>query len=467
MSTTPAALRESLALLRDVARRAAADLARASARARATSSASDWRRCSPTRRSRCCRRRAISRCWAPRRRHAGADRLRRNPGRDDGARRAVPDDARQHRASDHRRAGHQHARRAQSAARARMRRRDPRSGGKRGRMPELWDGRAAERIADDLVRLASARHCHDAIGATTSRHGTVADVAQMNPRDAADGAIVNALTIDVEDYFQVSAFCRAHPAGVVGRACRAASSATSIASCSCLRMPTSARRSSRSAGSPSATPRWSAGSSTRGHELASHGYEHRRATDQGYGQFLADIRLAKAVLEDIVRRPGQGLSRAQLFGRADATPGRSSASPRPDIATVPACIRSGTTTTARPDAPRFAHEVEQGLLEVPITTVRLLRLELAGGRRRLFPAAALSACRAGRIRRVNAVDRQPAIFYFHPWELDPEQPRVNGPGRKARFRHYVNLERMESAAAAPAGRLPVGSRRPRVPVAPS
>ena len=47
------------------------------------------------------------------------------------------------------------------------------------------------------------------------------------------------------------------------------------------------------------------------------------------------------------------------------------------------------------------------------------------------------------IRRVNIVDRMPAMFYFHPWEVDPEQPRVDGVGAKARFRHYVNLQRME------------------------
>ena len=77
-------------------------------------------------------------------RAAGADRLRRHPGRDDGARRAVPDDAREHRASDHGRAGHQHARRPRSRARA-LRCVDEilRTGGKRGRVPELWDGHAA------------------------------------------------------------------------------------------------------------------------------------------------------------------------------------------------------------------------------------------------------------------------------------------------------------------------------------
>jgi hypothetical protein len=49
----------------------------------------------------------------------------------------------------------------------------------------------------------------------------------------------------------------------------------------------------------------------------------------------------------------------------------------------------------------------------------------------------------GLIRRINVVDAKPAIFYFHPWELDPDQPRVSGPGFKTRFRHYVNLRRVQ------------------------
>jgi hypothetical protein len=52
------------------------------------------------------------------------------------------------------------------------------------------------------------------------------------------------------------------------------------------------------------------------------------------------------------------------------------------------------------------------------------------------------------MRRVNHDDRQPAIFYFHPWEIDPGQPRPEGVGAKSRFRHYVNLERMEGRIAA-------------------
>lgn len=94
-----------------------------------------------------------------------------------------------------------------------------------------------------------------------------------------------------------------------------------------------------------------------------------------------------------------------------------------------------------PNGPRFAHEVRQGLLEVPVATVRMLRSNWpagGGGYFRLLPY------RVSRwsLRRVNAVDGRPAMFYFHPWELDPGQPRVPGPGAKARFRHYLNLEHM-------------------------
>ena len=96
-----------------------------------------------------------------------------------------------------------------------------------------------------------------------------------------------------------------------------------------------------------------------------------------------------------------------------------------------------------PGSHRFVHEVHGGLIEVPIATVRVLRSVLpagGGGYFRLLPY------RISRwsLRRINEVDRQPAMFYFHPWELDPEQPRVTGPGPKARFRHYVNLGHMQS-----------------------
>jgi polysaccharide deacetylase family protein (PEP-CTERM system associated) len=95
-----------------------------------------------------------------------------------------------------------------------------------------------------------------------------------------------------------------------------------------------------------------------------------------------------------------------------------------------------------PDAPRFAYRSRPGLLEVPITTTRFLERNWpagGGGYFRLLPYG-LSKWS---IKRVNEVDQQPAIFYFHPWELDPEQPRVKGADVKTRVRHYLNLHQTE------------------------
>jgi polysaccharide deacetylase family protein (PEP-CTERM system associated) len=95
-----------------------------------------------------------------------------------------------------------------------------------------------------------------------------------------------------------------------------------------------------------------------------------------------------------------------------------------------------------PGAPRFAYRLPNGLLEVPPTTLRVGGRNLpasGGGWFRFFPYAVSRAL----IRRVNAVDGESAVFYFHPWEIDPGQPRVPGTDAKTRFRHYVNLHRTE------------------------
>jgi polysaccharide deacetylase family protein (PEP-CTERM system associated) len=97
-----------------------------------------------------------------------------------------------------------------------------------------------------------------------------------------------------------------------------------------------------------------------------------------------------------------------------------------------------------PDSPRFAHRPtgEHGILELPISTVRFGRHNLpagGGGYFRLFPYV-LSRWL---LRRLNGADQQAGIFYFHPWELDPDQPRQRGIGMTTRFRHYLNLHRME------------------------
>jgi polysaccharide deacetylase family protein (PEP-CTERM system associated) len=263
----------------------------------------------------------------------------------------------------------------------------------------------------------------------------------MSAQFVSDGGMVNALTIDVEDYFQVSAFSAHIPRDTWDTLpCRVEANMDRILA---LLAENNVRATFFTLG-------WIAerypGLVRRlvdaGHELASHGYEHARANEQGYGQFLADIRLAKAVLEDISGAPVKGY-RAPSFSIGPANPWAfdcvADAGYRYSSSVYP--IRHDHY--GAPDAPRFAHEVRPGLLEVPVTTVRALSSNWpagGGGYFRLLPY------RISRwsIQRVNAVDREPAIFYFHPWELDPEQPRVSGPGRKARFRHYLNLKHMES-----------------------
>jgi polysaccharide deacetylase family protein (PEP-CTERM system associated) len=259
----------------------------------------------------------------------------------------------------------------------------------------------------------------------------------MNTRDATAAPIVNALTIDVEDYFMVSAFAAHIPKADWERLpCRVEGNVDRIlellaehgVKATFFTLGWVAER------FPALIRRIVDG----GHELASHGYAHDRATDQGYGQFLADIRLAKAVLEDVAGHPVRGY-RAPSFSVGSANDWAfdciAAAGYRYSSSVYP--IRHDHYGV--PGGKRFAHEVRNGLLEVPVATVRVLRSNWpagGGGYFRLLPY------RVSRwsLRRVNAVDGRPAMFYFHPWELDPEQPRVAGPGAKARFRHYLNLE---------------------------
>ena len=180
-----------------------------------------------------------------------------------------------------------------------------------------------------------------------------------------------------------------------------------------------------------------------GHELASHGYGHLRASDQNLAQFTEDITSSKKLLEDIGGQQVRGY-RAPSFSIGTA-----------NLWALDALLAAGYRYSSSiypiahdhygmPEAPRVAFYPNgtDGLLEVPITTVRMGSRNLpagGGGYFRLLPYA-LSRWM---MRKVNDADQESAIFYFHPWELDPGQPRPDGVGLKSRFRHYVNLDRME------------------------
>lgn len=252
--------------------------------------------------------------------------------------------------------------------------------------------------------------------------------------------VTNALTIDVEDYFQVSAFapyiardewdrreCRVERN--VGRILEMLERHDTKATFFTLgwlaeRYPALIRA-----------------IVDQGHELASHGYGHERASDLSEAAFSTDIESAKKILEDIAgvevrgyRAPSFSIGEGNLwaFDCLERAGYRYSSSIYP--------IRHDHY--GMPDAPRFAHEVRSGLIEVPVTTLRMLGRNLpssGGGYFRLLPYA-LSRWM---LRQVNAGDGESAIFYFHPWEIDVDQPRIAGINRKTRFRHYVNIDRME------------------------
>ena len=181
-----------------------------------------------------------------------------------------------------------------------------------------------------------------------------------------------------------------------------------------------------------------------GHEIASHGYDHARVFTFDRKTFAEDIRKARAILEDLCGRGRDRLPRAELLDRP-AHPlglcraGRARGSPTP-----PASRQWRMTTMAGPRhrALPFALCAWSSLVELPVTTAILWRAARGGRRRRLFPGAAFMVSRAGPSGRVNRTEGRPAVFYFHPWEIDPDQPRVGHAPLRSRLRHYTGLARM-------------------------
>jgi polysaccharide deacetylase family protein (PEP-CTERM system associated) len=263
------------------------------------------------------------------------------------------------------------------------------------------------------------------------------------PAGAAVGAraapIVNALTVDVEDYFQVSALapyiardrwdstpCRveANVERILEMFARCEARATFFTlGWIAHRYPALVRR-----------------IADAGHEVASHGFAHRRATEQRRDEFLDDIRSARQLLEDIVGAPVTGY-RAPSFSVGPANAWAfdciAEAGYRYSSSIYP--IRHDHYGV--PDGSRFPYQSVAGLMELPVATVRLFGRNWpagGGGYFRLLPYA-LSRWS---LSRIHARDARPAVFYFHPWEVDPDQPRVPGVDARTRFRHYVNLRRM-------------------------
>lgn len=255
--------------------------------------------------------------------------------------------------------------------------------------------------------------------------------------------IVNAMTVDVEDYFQVSAFDR-----VVSRArwealdSRVVPNTRRVLS---LFAETKVRATFFVLGWVGERfPYLVREIAAAGHEIASHGYHHQLLYTLTPGQFREDVRAAKAVLENAVGAPVLGF-RAPSFSIVESS-----------LWALDILVEEGYTYDASifpirhdrygiPNAERHAHVLHRGpgiLLEVPGSTVRVGRVNLpvaGGGYFRLLP---YGWTRWG-IRHVNEQERKPVVFYFHPWELDFEQPRMNV-GMTTTVRHYAGVRRYPS-----------------------
>lgn len=252
-------------------------------------------------------------------------------------------------------------------------------------------------------------------------------------------SVNRAISFDVEDYFQVSAFeNQINPNDWDGYECRiernvdlilntlddnSRTSATFfILGWVAERYPEIVKRIAK-----------------QGHEVASHGYNHQRIINMSQSEFREDIRATKSLLEDLsgnavtgYRAPSFSLAASTLWAvdeLADAGYAYSSS-----VNPVPHDLYG------MPDAPRTPFLWHNGLIELPVTTLKLGNRRLpcsGGGFFRLYPYWFF---KKGLQTAESQLDG-PVIFYLHPWELDPEQPRISDASMKSRFRHYLNLEK--------------------------
>lgn len=256
----------------------------------------------------------------------------------------------------------------------------------------------------------------------------------------------NALSIDVEDYFHVTAFDRyvsrdrwdEYPLRVEGNTSRVLDilglhgvrATFFVLGWVAERLPRLVRM-----------------IGDHGHEIACHGYGHEVIYRIGPQRFRDDIRKARSILEDITGGPVRGY-RAPSY----SITGKS-------LWALEILVEEGFSYDSSvfpivhdiygiPGGERFPHVIQTqsgSIREFPISTLSLkignwqARIPVAGGGyMRLFPVSLLRRA----IRHINDVEKQPAVIYFHPWEIDPEQPRIKA-CLKSRFRHYLNLDGTE------------------------
>ena len=208
-----------------------------------------------------------------------------------------------------------------------------------------------------------------------------------------------------------------------------------------------------------------------GHEIACHGYAHQLIYTQSKDEFRQDIKRAKAILEDITgsevigyRAPSYSITNKSKWAfetlaeegfKYDSSvfPIRHDFYGMPNAPRFPFVISLNGTNNFEYLVLNYELNIFQNsklithnskfLIEFPISTVKLFGQNLpisGGGYFRLFPYPVIKKG----LKSINEREGKPFIFYIHPWEIDPEQPRINGLSSRSKFRHYVNLDKTES-----------------------
>lgn len=253
--------------------------------------------------------------------------------------------------------------------------------------------------------------------------------------------VVNGLSVDVEDWFQVGAF-----EGVIDRDSWESLSDRVERNCDAiLQMFADA-----DVKATFFTLGWVAQRHPvllrriveQGHELASHGWDHARVFTMDKAGFAADIERARKVLEDASGSRVTGY-RAPSFSIDARTPWAYSVLAEQGYAYSSSVAPITHDHYGWRDAPRFAFRPLPwaDLIEIPVTTAHFAGKRLAAGGGGFFRVLPYAFSRWA-IRQVNTRDRRPAVFYFHPWEIDPAQPRVSGAPLRSKLRHYTNLDVM-------------------------
>ncbi|ABD26768.1 polysaccharide deacetylase [Novosphingobium aromaticivorans DSM 12444] len=287
---------------------------------------------------------------------------------------------------------------------------------------------------------------------------------------AAAGQVLNGLSVDVEDWFQVGAF-----ETVIDRSdwdgldCRVERNCQQILA---LFADAGVKGTFFTLGwiaerYPALMRRIAAA----GHEIASHGWDHARVFTLGRESFAADIERARKVLEDTTGQRVTGY-RAPSFSIDARTPWAHEVLAEQGYAYSSSVAPIVHDHYGWREAPRFAFRPVEGadLIEIPVTTAEVAGRRMAAGGGGFFRLLPYAVSRWA-IRQVNEREGRPAAFYFHPWEIDPDQPRPAVAPLKSRLRHYTNLDvmaaklsrlvrefrwgRMDEIAAIEAARTPV------------